>query len=131
MLILITGADITATKRPPLGVLCSESVPTVALLPQRGSEQTSLMSLENGGKMVAQHIEIAEIFAGHYVRISRDSHMKSKLKKYIRWKKQDNQPYNESFTERELKMAIKQQKNIASGEDTIHLKMIKNYHQKH
>ena len=57
--------------------------------------------------------------------------MKSNPKKYIRRKKQDNQPYNESFTERELKMAIKQQKNIASGEDTIHLKMIKNYHQKH
>ena len=38
------------------------------------------------------------------------------MKCYIRGKIQDNQPYNESFTEREIKATIKQ-KNTAPGED--------------
>ena len=41
-------------------------------------------------------------------------------------KKEEELPYNELFTDRELKIAIKQQKNTAPGEDTIHPQMIKN-----
>ena len=51
--------------------------------------------------------------------------MKSNLRKYKKRKKQDDQPYNESFTKAELKAAIKQQKNTAPGEDTMHFQMIK------
>ena len=63
--------------------------------------------------MVAQHSEVVEIeiFADHYAKISRDLHMKSNPKKYIKRKIQDNQLHSKLFTERELKAAIKQQKN--------------------
>ena len=54
--------------------------------------------------------------------------MKSNARKYIRWKKQ---PYNKPFTERELKAAIKQEKNTAPSENTIHPDIIKrSYNQK-
>ena len=43
--------------------------------------------LEKGGKMISQNNEIAKIFAHHYPKISRDPHMKSNSKKYIRRKK--------------------------------------------
>ena len=46
-------------------------------------------------------------------------HIKSNPKKYIKKKNK----YNEHFTERELKAAIKQ-KNTTSGEDTIYPQMI-------
>ena len=54
-------------------------------------------------------------------KISRDPRIKSNPKKYIRRKTQDNQLYNESFTERELKAAI----NNRQHQGTIHLQMIK------
>ena len=34
-------------------------------------------------------------------------------------------PYSKPFIDKELKAAIKQQKNTATGEDTIYLQMIK------
>ena len=47
-------------------------------------------------------------------------------------KKEEEPPYNKPFTDRQLKTAIKQQNNTATGEDTIHPQMIKkNYHQIH
>ena len=47
------------------------------------------------------------------------------LKEINKRKQQDNQMYNYPFIERKLKAAIKQQKNTAPGEDTIHPQMIK------
>ena len=49
--------------------------------------------------------------------------MKSDLRNRKR-RKHDNQLFNEPFTDRELKVAIKQ-KNTVPGEDTIHPQMIK------
>ena len=40
--------------------------------------------LKKGGKMVAQHSEVTKIY---HTKISRDPHMKSNPKKYIRIKK--------------------------------------------
>ena len=65
--------------------------------------------------MVAQHNEVAEIFADHYSKTARDPQMKSNLKKDIRRKIKNNQPYNERFTERELEAAIKQKKTQHQG----------------
>ena len=65
--------------------------------------------------MVTQHSELAEIFADHFAKISRDPNMKGNPKKCIRRKKEDNQPYRER-TESSHKTTEK---------DTIHLQMIK------
>ena len=54
-----------------------------------------------------------------HVKISRDHHMENNPKKYIKWKKEDNQPYNE----RELKLAIKKEET-QQREDAIHSLMI-------
>ena len=83
-------------------------------------QNQKIKKVEKEEKMINQHNEIAKIFAYHYAKISRDPYIKSKPKKYRRRKKQDNQPYDEPFTEREVKAVIKQQKNTAPGEDTIH-----------
>ena len=40
-------------------------------------------------------------------------------------KKEEELPYKKAFTDKELKAAIKQQKNTAPGEDTIHSQIIK------
>ena len=61
--------------------------------------------------MITQHDEIAGIFVDYYTIIYR-SNMKINLRKYIR---RNNDP----FTEKELKTAIKQQK------DNIYLQKIK------
>ena len=57
--------------------------------------------------------------------------MKINPKICIKRKKPDNQLYNKPFIERELKAAIKQQKNTAPWENNIHPQVRKIYHQKH
>ena len=74
---------------------------------------------------MAKFFKFTKCFTLTYAKISRDPHMKNNLKKYIRRKNEDNQPYNEPFTERELKVALKQQKNTAPREDIIYPRMIK------
>ena len=63
--------------------------------------------------------EIADTFADHYANISKDLHKKSKPGKNKNKKGEKELPYNKLFTGRELKAAIKQQKNTAPGEDTF------------
>ena len=73
--------------------------------------------------MITSPDEIADTFADHYANMSRDLYKKSKPGK--KRKKKEELPYNKPFTDRELKAAIKQQKNTALRKDTIHPQMIK------
>ena len=81
--------------------------------------------------MITQSNKVAEIFADHYSKISRDPHIKSNPRKYIRRKKQEDQPYNKPFTLRELKSAIKQQNNIPPGRHYTSSDDKKNLNRKH
>ena len=66
-----------------------------------------------------------KFFADHYAKISRELHMKSDQRKYIKRKQYDDQPYNKPFTKRELKAAIKQQKNTILAKNTTHTRITK------
>ena len=80
--------------------------------------------MESGGRTITQPKEIAETFVEYYKEISQNTQRKQETKKKKIREKPDNYPYNETFTEKELKTAINQQKNTSPGEDTIHPQMI-------
>ena len=81
--------------------------------------------LERGGNIITSPDENADTFADHFANIWKGPHKKSKPVKNKKMKKEEEVPYNKPFTERGLKAAIKQQKNTAPREYTIHPQMIK------
>ena len=63
-----------------------------------------------GGYIIISPNEIAKSFVDHYANISRDLHKKSKTRKNRKRKKDDDLQYNKPFSDRELKIAIKQKR---------------------
>ena len=64
--------------------------------------------------MITQPNEIAENFADHYGKISRDSNIpvKSSIRKHRKRKKRDAQLHNKQFTDTELKKATLHLQNL-------------------
>ena len=65
--------------------------------------------------------EITEIFSDHYANVSRDPQKKNEPGKNRKRRKQKDQPYNKSFTDRELKTT----EEYSPRKDTIHSYIIK------
>ena len=86
--------------------------------------------LDRRGNKISSLDDIADTFADNYANISKDLYKKSKPGKNRNKKREVVLLYKKTFTDRELKASINQQKNTAPGEYTIHPQMIKIYHQR-
>ena len=75
--------------------------------------------LEGGGNSITSPVEITDTYANHCANISKDPNKKKKSGKHRKRKNEEDLPYNKLFTDKELKTAIKQQKNTTPREDTI------------
>ena len=73
----------------------------------RNYKPRKIPPLERGGNTNNSPDEIVDTFADHYANISKNHHKKSKPREHRKRKKEEDMPYNKSFTDRELKAAVK------------------------